>query len=239
MIAPLLAVLNSFRTQHRLQPYRQLSDSLSTRAQITQLVAEFDFPRTRLPACFHYVGPYFRGAPSDVSFPFVRLDGRPLVYAALGTTLEVAPELWTSIAQACTSLGLQLAIASATAPRDLPGDPIVVPYAPQEALLARAALFITNAGLNSALEALAHGVPTLAMPFVADQMGVAARIVYRGVGVARSRSLGHDIGRLLNDGSYRERSRAIGIAIQSSRGAEQAAEIIEGALTPPSPRKTA
>ena len=72
----------------------------------------------------------------------------------------------------------------------------------------------------------------LAMPFVADQMGVAARVVYRGVGLSlgadrRSESMAAAVTRLLNDGGYRERSRAIAKAIQASGGAERAAEIME------------
>ncbi len=234
MIAPLRDVLNGFRRRHGLRPYVAVSDAFSNLAQITQLVAEFDFPRTRLPPCFHYVGPYFRRTESSATFPFERLDGRHLVYAALGTTLDVDAGVWTSIAQACAPLGVQLVIASPRTPPGLPGDPVVVHYAPQEALLARAALFITHAGLNSALEGLAHGVPMLAVPFVADQMGVAARIVYRGVGLSqgmdrRSGPMGVAVARLLNDGGYRERSRTIANVIQASGGAERAAEIIERA----------
>ncbi len=232
VIRPLLRTLNSFRSQNGLKPYAKLFDSLSQFAQITQLVAEFDFPRNRLPPCFHYVGPYFRRTESGVSFPFERLDGRPLVYAALGTTLDVDPGIWTSIAEACAPLGLQVVLATSRTLKDLPGNPVVVSYAPQEALLARAALFITHAGLNSALESLAHGVPMLAMPFVADQMGVASRIVFRGVGLSlrQDRSAGNlaiAVSKLLNNSSYRDRSLAIAKVIESSPGAEGAAKIIE------------
>jgi UDP-glucoronosyl and UDP-glucosyl transferase len=45
----------------------------------------------------------------------------------------------------------------------LPGDPIVVPYAPQESLLSKASLFLTHAGLNSALESLGHGIPIVVL----------------------------------------------------------------------------
>src|ERR1700684_2028273 len=70
-------------------------------------------------------------------------------------------------------------------PRDLgriPSNAIVVRTAPQIDLLKRAALCITHAGLNTALEALAQGVPMVAIPVGFDQPGVAARIGYHGVG---------------------------------------------------------
>src|SRR5580658_8714154 len=53
---------------------------------------------------------------------------------------------------------------------------------PQLELLKGAALCITHAGLNTALEALTQGVPMVALPIGYDQPGVAARIVYHGVG---------------------------------------------------------
>jgi len=43
-----------------------------------------------------------------------------------------------------------------------PGDPIVVPFAPQLELLKHAAVCITHAGLNTALECLTKGVPMVA-----------------------------------------------------------------------------
>ena len=56
----------------------------------------------------------------------------------------------------------------------LPGDPIVVSYAPQLEVVKRAALVITHAGLNTVLESLAEGVPLVAIPLGNDQPGVAA-----------------------------------------------------------------
>jgi zeaxanthin glucosyltransferase len=255
LVRPLRTELNSFRERQGLRPYPALSAAVSPLAQITQLVAEFDFPRTGLPSCFHYVGPYFRRRESVVAFPFERLNGRPLVYAALGTVLGEDSDVWTAIAQACAPLSVQLVVALGTRDAaktlpDLPGDPIVVPYAPQEALLAKADLFITHAGLNSALESLAHSVPMLAIPFVADQMGVASRIVFRGVGksVGRERNdaeiVRKSVNQLLTDSSYRSRCAPISKAIQCAGGADAAAEIIErvGLTRQPvqaTPRKTA
>jgi zeaxanthin glucosyltransferase len=72
----------------------------------------------------------------------------------------------------------------------------------------------------------------LAMPFVSDQMGVASRIVFRGVGLSRpatanSHTLGIALAQLLKDGNYRDRSLEISKAMRSAEGAARAAEIIE------------
>jgi len=58
----------------------------------------------------------------------------------------------------------------------LPSNAIVVRQAPQLELLSRASVCITHAGLNTVLEALAQGVPRVAIPITHDQPGVASRI---------------------------------------------------------------
>lgn len=53
--------------------------------------------------------------------------------------------------------------------------------APQFAPLEKATLAITHAGLNTALEALARGVPMVAIPITNDQPGVAGRLEWLGL----------------------------------------------------------
>ena len=57
----------------------------------------------------------------------------------------------------------------------VPQGTIVVDYAPQLQLLERGTAVVTPAGLNTALEAVSHGLPMVAMPIANDQPGVAAR----------------------------------------------------------------
>jgi UDP:flavonoid glycosyltransferase YjiC (YdhE family) len=68
----------------------------------------------------------------------------------------------------------------------VPNNAIVVKRAPQLELLKRATVCITHAGLNTALESLAQGVPQLAIPITYDQPGVAARIAHKKTGVVTS-----------------------------------------------------
>ena len=70
--------------------------------------------------------------------------------------------------------------------KSLPASAIVVKHAPQIELLKRSALCITDAGLNTTLEALTQGVPLVAIPVTNDQPGVAARIAYTKTGAAVS-----------------------------------------------------
>jgi len=91
------------------------------------------------------------------------------------------------IAEACSGLDLQLVISLGGGQDpallgDLPGDPVVVGYAPQLELIRRSALTISHGGLNTVLESLAQGVPMVVLPVAYDQPGVGARVEWSGVG---------------------------------------------------------
>jgi MGT family glycosyltransferase len=242
LIRPLNRELNRYRIAWGLTPYSKPDDSFSPYAQITQLAPEFDFPRKRLPECFHYVGPYRRERAPTNGFPFERLDGRPLIYASMGTIQGRRSELWDAITAACAGLDVQLVLTlgKCSVPpqsRTWPGNPIVVDYAPQQDLLARASVAILHGGLNSAVEALAAGVPTVTIPVIGDQFGVAARVVYSGTGET-IRATRCDAGRLrslilkvLHTDSYRNRARELKLAVAQTGGARSAAAIIHQVIT--------
>src|SRR5207302_4580903 len=95
--------------------------------------------------------------------------------------------------EACQGLTAQLVISHGGGLSDaevatLPGSPLVVPYAPQLEVLAKARLTITHAGLNTVLDSLSRGVPAVAVPLTAEQPGIAARLVWTGAGTVIPRS---------------------------------------------------
>jgi zeaxanthin glucosyltransferase len=113
---------------------------------------------------------------------------------------------------------------------------IAVSRAPQLELLKRATLCITHAGLNTALEALAHGVPMVAIPLGFDQPGIAARIAHHGVGefisieeTPSAERLEGLIRKVLGDPVYGERARYFQDVIARGNGLEIAVHIIEKA----------
>jgi MGT family glycosyltransferase len=120
---------------------------------------------------------------------------------------------------------------------DLPGKPLVVGNAPQLELLKRAQIVISHAGPNTVLETLMQGKPLLALPMVLDQPAVAARLAALGVAVvlpAENRSTEQVRTALLkvqNDPSYRNAAQKLQSQMQSLRGLERAADIIEEALS--------
>ncbi len=186
---PVIAILNEYRHQWQLPVFKSNTDYFpaSVLAQISQQPASFDFPRQAPPGCFHYTGPFCESSPQMVPFPFERLTGQPLIYASLGTLVNLKRQIFHSIATACEGLDAQLVISLGAGSsvedfQDLPGAPLVVEYAPQLELLKQAKMAITHAGLNTVLESLSNGVPLVAIPITFDQPGVAARVKWTGAG---------------------------------------------------------
>ena len=241
---PVVLELTPFRRKHKLPrlKYSHGNEIPPSLVQVAQTPAFFDFPRRHLPDHFHYTGPWLDGENgNDGKFPWSQLDGRPLIYASFGTLQNRLHHAFRMVAEACAGLEAQLVLTlgrkGAAIPADFPGDPILVDYAPQPALLRRARLVITHAGLNTTLECLSEGVPLIAIPITNDQPGVAARIARLGAGEfipirkLTASNLRAAVRRGLGALTYRSRARDCAHEIALLRGPARAAELIEVALT--------
>jgi zeaxanthin glucosyltransferase len=242
MRGPLLRMLDAQRRQLGLGSAREARKAFPELAHITQLPQCLDLPRSGLPGTFHYTGPFANeAARPQVDFPWNRLDGRPVVYASLGTTRNVQAFVFRLIAEACQDLDLQLVISLGGRfdPElfpDLPGSPQVVKYAPQLELLRLAALVITHGGPNTVFEALMEGKPMVAIPLAYDQPAVAARLARLGIAevlpVMRLSAckVRGAVTKVLNDRSYRDAALQMQLTLSSLHGLQRAADIIEKAL---------
>jgi zeaxanthin glucosyltransferase len=210
-------------------------------AVLSHQPAEFEYPRQDLPDYFHFTGPYHnQNSRKQVDFPWDKLNGKPLIYASMGTLQNQLTDVFEAIATACIGLDVQLVISLGGASLDslpaLPGNPLVVSYAPQLALLEQAAVAITHAGMNTALECLTYGVPMVAIPVTNDQPGIAARIAWTGAGeiVPLSRLTGAQLHKalklVLSQPSYRQNALRLKQSIAAAGGVTQAADIIEQAI---------
>ena len=239
---PIRKVVGEYRQKWKLPQYKNVSEVFSKLAQISQQVAEFEFPRTGLPKYFHFTGPLSDPAGREpVTFPYEQLTGQPLIYASMGTLQNRLQDIFTTIAEACVELDAQLVLSqgSSSAPDSLPklpGSPLVVRYAPQLELLQKATLTVTHAGMNTVLESLSNGVPMVAIPVTNDQPGVGARIVWTGAGEVVSLSnlsvplLRKAIQKVLTSDSYKSNASWLQQAIRQSGGVSRAADIIEVAI---------
>ena len=240
LYAPILGPIQQRRRRLGLSVPARIADTSSSRLQISQQAEAFEFPRRILPKQVRFVGPLQPpGGYPTVPFPWDRLDGRPLIYASLGTLVNRVSGTFRTIAEACDGLDAQLVIStgrgvSPDALGDLPGRPVVVHYAPQVELLRRSVLAVSHAGLNTVLEALSTGLPMVAVPVTNDGPGVAARLVWTGAGEAipvrqaTSQRLRTLVARVLSNPSYRAAAERIRDSLQAGGGA-RAAESVEQA----------
>jgi zeaxanthin glucosyltransferase len=236
---PIRDVVSEYRKQWNLPAYSSDRDFFSKLAIISQHPQEFEFPRHELPSYFHFTGPFHDSTGrEDIDFPFDKLNGKPLIYASMGTLQNRLEYVFHIIASACVELDAQLVISlgGSLEPEtfsSLPGEPLVVKYAPQLELIKKASLVITHAGMNTTLESLSYGVPMVGIPITADQPGVAARIAWSGVGefVPLSRlsvlKLKETVKQVWKEESYRKNAVRLQNAISSAGGVRRAADIIE------------
>lgn len=241
LVDPIWTAIADQREAWGLPPLRTREDTDSPLAQLCQTPRAFDYPRQALPPHMHYVGPlHDASVRPEVPFDFSRLDGRPLVYASMGSLQNRLTGVFETIARATADLDAQVVMSfgrsDAVIPEGLPGSPVAVRYAPQLDLIERASLVITHAGMNTAMESLSCGVPMVAIPVTNDQPAVAARIAWTGTGEVvplrrlTAGRLRRRVRRVLEDGSYRDRARAMGREIEEAGGVTKAADIVERAL---------
>jgi len=235
---PFRDYIGGYRLKAGLGPFSY--DNLwSGLAQITQQPEEFEFPRKKLPACFHFTGPFTQKADRPrAPFPWDRLSGKPLIYASFGTTQTRNRDLYEAVAGATAGLDAQVVLSlggaeTAQLPGSVPENWVVIPFAPQLEILEKAALMITHAGMNSALECLAAGVPMVAVPIAHDHLGVSARIEWSGAGVRIPLSecgpvrLRRAIETVLGEDRFRKAAQRFRKIIKETDGLGRAASIIE------------
>ncbi len=160
--------------------------------------------------------------------------GRPLIYVSLGTVFNERPAFFRDCLEAFADRdeAVLLSVGDRLDPAvlgELPANAIVRRSVPQLAVLERARLFVTHAGMNSASEALWFGVPTLLHPQTADQPVVAARLAQLGAGRMLRRSnpkrIAAEAERVLT-GDYAERARELGETLRACGGPPRAADVI-------------
>jgi zeaxanthin glucosyltransferase len=241
--APRLRIVNRWARRDGLPVRWRVEDTAAPDLQLSSLVRELNFdvePPAGSP--LRYLGPLVDDARPPVAFPWDALDGRPLVYASLGTVQAGADDVHRLMARACADLDVQLVVTLGGAhagplPR-LPGDPIVVARAPQLDLLRRATLCLTHCGMNTTMECAGAGVPMVGLPIIYDQPAVAARIRHAGLGrtiplrrltVAGLRAAMEAV---LADDGIRRRAAEVAAACAAAGGPTRAAQLIED-LVPP------
>jgi MGT family glycosyltransferase len=226
--------------RYGLEPEFRTCECLSPLLNVVFATADLVGDDARVPPHTRLVGPSrpraHRG--DEPGFPWEALDAdRPLVYVSFGSQISWQPEVFRVIAEGAEGLEVQLVIVAGELASEglagrLSGDVIVVPYAPQLALLRRARACVSHGGANSVLESLDAGVPLLLLPVCNDQPVQAHFVSRAGAGLSLDpTALTPDgaraaLARLLQPGPEREAAARIASAWSKLDGAREAARLI-------------
>ncbi len=138
---------------------------------------------------FLFVGPSLRASePEQRLLEEQPSDTRTKIYVSLGTLRNNLPEFYRACFSAFSpkecrvvmSVGHQIDI-DVLGP--VPENFIIVPSAPQLALLPKVDVFVSHGGLNSTMESLYFGVPLVVVPSIREQKLTARRVQELGIGV--------------------------------------------------------
>lgn len=168
-------------------------------------------------------------------------DGRRLALVSLGSAYTDRVDFYRDCVAAFADLDWQLVIAigryaDPAGIGPLPPNVELHRWVPQLAVLGRASLFVTHAGMGGCSEGLYQGVPMVAVPQAVDQPGNAAVLEALGVGRALEpsrvtpESLRAAVLELSGDPEVARRSAALRAELRAAGGAAAAADLIEAAL---------
>lgn len=245
MMRPHARVIGYHARRLGLGDCQSLEQAASPLAQVSQTVEAFDFPRSSAPPHLHHVGPLRGPAEAAARWPaeWQPPPGVPFVFASLGTLQGGRFQLLRRIAQACRAEGAAVLVAHCDQLDGAQAEALahagatwVTGFAPQQEAIARAAVVITHAGLNTVMDSLQAGKPMLLLPIAFDQPGVAARVVHAGAGLrvtpafATVGALRATLRQLLDQPGYALQARALGAHVRSAGGVRRAADIVEAAI---------
>lgn len=238
LMTPMRRVLARHGAAFGLDPDRD--QGFSPLLTLAQMPRGLDFPRAALPATFHYGSPW-RDDAETVPWAPPPEDGRPLVFCSLGTLQGARADLFRKVAQAAAQCGARLVIAhggllpAAEAARLAPLADVHA-FVPQRAVLRHCAAAVLHCGMNTVLDALAAGVPMVALPIAFEQPATAARLAHAGaaevVPAARARAgrLARALAKVLRAPCHGAAARRLALEMKAHGGAAEAADRILAAV---------
>lgn len=168
--------------------------------------------------------------------------GPPPVTFTLGTSAVGAPgDFFREAAAACVEVGCRgvLLVGRLPGNEHLPPPAqgvMTVDYAPHAALFPRSSVIVHQAGMGTTSQALRSGKPQLIVPHAHDQPDNAYRVNRMGVARVcspsrfRSARVASHLRDLLAEGPHRIRAEALARTVRMDRGADAAADALEGVL---------
>ncbi|MER7766473.1 nucleotide disphospho-sugar-binding domain-containing protein [Kitasatospora sp. NPDC096140] len=210
-------------------------------------VPGFEYPRSDAPAGFRLIGALPGPVGGEQPLPSwwgEVTGGRPVVVVTQGTLAN--RDLGELVAPAVSALAERdVLVVAATGRPDgpqalaellggaLPGNVRAADYVPFERLLPHTDVLVSNGGYGGVQTALRHGVPLVVAGATEDKPEVAARVQWSGAGLdlrtgrPAAEEVGRAVDRVLGEGRFRERARALGAEFARYRPFDTIAELVE------------
>ena len=160
-----------------------------------------------------------------------------VIFVSMGTTVVADARFWRIVRRAFGADPGALVVCalgssvSEEMEAQCPPNMLWAASVPQLEVLALAHVFVTQAGMNSVLEALLAGVPMVCLPHFGDQPGIANAVQDLGAGLMvdpldAGRLLRDSVSEVLSDPAYARAAKSLGARLASSSGASAAAGLI-------------
>ena len=188
MISMALPMIGAVRSELGLEPIEGIPQ-LHDRCDLALVASPREFEALGEPSAnVRFVGPILDGpalAPADQALPMDH-GSAPLVVVSFSTSDMGQMPVLQGVLDALGHLPVRVLVTAGPAidPHALrtAGNTEVVGYVPHSAVLPRASVVVTHAGLGTVMAALAHGVPLVCMPMGRDQFFNAGRVAELGAG---------------------------------------------------------
>lgn len=214
------APFNRLRRAFGLRPVKDIRE-MYTRGDWTLYLDLPDLvPTGDLPAQHRYLGPVLWEPEVPLPEWWDELPaGRPVVYVTMGSSGDT--RALQAVAEALGAMPVSVALATAgrAGIDGLPGNFYTANYLPALRVLSRADLAVASGGSATAYQALARGVPMLALPSNLDQYFTAEAVARAGAGLvvrsgrAAARAVRAAAERLLAEDSFRRSAARLGTAM--------------------------
>ena len=241
--------LNAVRKTYGLPPRYDVMYGHNQRADALAVLISPAFvpPPDDWPAKAMETGFCFWDTPDEWQMPgdlTMLVDGtRPVVAMSLGSMAHATNEIFAPYYRAALTAihqvgarALLIGVERAMLPDPLPPETVCLPYAPFSQIYPRCAVVIHHGGVGTVAQALRAGVPSLIVPWGADQFfdGAQVQAIEAGQMLPQRHftvsNVAHELTALLTQAHYQERVKAIAKQIATEDGVTTFCAIAEQVL---------
>ncbi len=188
MAAAGLTKLNVVRGRLNLAPVNSIPDLLRRPPLVLYLTSQaFDYPRGGWPQNYPFVGP-ISWTPTDTPPVWLEALVQPIVLVTCSSERQKDDAIITAALEGLPSAGFSVVATTAAYDPNHFEQPSsnrvrVEQFVPHHHVIARSEAVACHGGMGITQRSLAQGVPVVVIPYGRDQLEVARRVEYAGVGV--------------------------------------------------------